>query len=290
MQGQDTAEIAVFVEDGDFMDAVFAEDVDDFHDVHRFGNINRLVDALFDDGRQGDDLILPDGGIVFLEDFADGNHADEIIQRAPADGQSIVVKGYQFLHHRFFRVFDIDPIDLGPVGHDITDVHVGQAEDAVYQFRFFFFKGPQFDALFQEQFDFIFRNGQDFRFIDAHDLRDHCRRPGQDPYDRCTEDGKVEHRPGQEAGDFFRLVDGDALGHDFAEDNRQIGDEGDDTRQADRIGIIFQSRNLGDVFRQGSGHFRAPVDTGEQADQGNAELDHGKHLIRIFTKFQDNSG
>lgn len=98
---------------------------------------------------------------------------------------------------------------------------------------------------------------------------------------------KIEHRPGQETGDFFRFVDGNALGYDFTEDDRQIGDEGDDARQADRIGIIFQAGDLGDVFRQGPGHFRAPVDTGEQADQGNAELDHGKHLIRIFTQFQD---
>ena len=201
-----------------------------------------------------------------------------------------MVKGYQFLHDCFFRIFDINPIDLGPVGHDITDVHVGQAEDAIYQFRFLFFKGPEFDALFQEQLDFIFCNGQDFRFIDAHDFRNHRRRPGQNPYDRCTENGKIEHRPGQETGDFFRFVDGDALGHDFTEDNRQVGNEGDDARQADRIGIGFQARNLGYILRQRAGHGGSAVNTGEQADQGNAELDHGKHLIRIFTKFQDNSG
>lgn len=71
MKGQDAAEVAVFIEDGDFMDAVFPEDVDDFHDVHRFGNVNRLMDTVFYDSRQGRRFLTANIFIIFLKDFTD---------------------------------------------------------------------------------------------------------------------------------------------------------------------------------------------------------------------------
>ena len=58
-----------------------------------------------------------------------------------------MIEGHQFIHHRRFRVFHVEPIDLGPVSHDVADIHIGQAKDAGYQFRFFFFKGSEFNAL-----------------------------------------------------------------------------------------------------------------------------------------------
>ncbi len=129
------------------MDAVFAKDVDDFHDVHRFRNINRFVDAFFYNNGQRRRFLMANIFIILLKDFTDRYHADEVIQRPPPDRKIIVIEGHQFIHHRRFRVFHVEPIDLGPVSHDVADVHIGQAKDAGDQLRFFFFKSPEFDAL-----------------------------------------------------------------------------------------------------------------------------------------------
>ena len=47
MERDDSAQATVFIEDGCFMDTVFAEGLDDFHDIHGFGNINGTAQAVF---------------------------------------------------------------------------------------------------------------------------------------------------------------------------------------------------------------------------------------------------
>ena len=125
------------------------------------------------------------------------------------------VEGDHFIHNRLVGIFYVNPVNLGAVGHNIADVHIGQAEYAVYQFGLFLFEGAQLRALLQKDFDFLFRYGLHLRLAHADDLRHQGRRSRQKPNEGRTDRTEIQHRPGQKAGDGFRLVDGDALRHDF---------------------------------------------------------------------------
>ena len=215
MKGQQAAEVAVFVEDGRFVDAVLAENRHDLHDIHRFGHEDWLLDARFDEGFHGHVFPRMDGVVIFLEDHVDRNHAEKFVERAPADGQVDVIEGDHFIHNRLVGIFYVNPVNLGAVGHNIADVHIGQAEYAVYQLGLFLFESAQLCALLQKDFDFLFRYGLHLRLAHADDLRHQGRRSRQKPNEGRTDRTEIQHRPGQKAGDGFRLVDGDALRHDF---------------------------------------------------------------------------
>jgi hypothetical protein len=91
-------------------------------------------------------------------------------------------------------------------------------------------------------------------------------------------------------GDAFRIAQRDLLGHEFADDQRTIGDEGDDHADAERVGDIGGNAGRNQRAGQAKAERGARKGAGKHADQRDADLDCGQELSRIGAERQSAAG
>lgn len=89
------------------------------------------------------------GLIILREYLVEGYNTDEFVNGTAADGNIDVMKRNESLHDTTFVVFQINPVYLRAVRHNITGIHIGKTKHALHQLRFFLAEGTQFGALLQ---------------------------------------------------------------------------------------------------------------------------------------------
>ena len=95
---------------------------------------------------------------------------------------------------------------------------------------------------------------------------------GAEPDDRLADRGEQRHRSGDEGGDALGIAEREALRHQLADDQRDIGGGDDDEGEGERTG------DVGEAGARARTSARAPEGgagegAGEDADQGDADLD-----------------
>ena len=80
------------------------------------------------------------------------------------------------------------------------------------------------------------------------------------------------HGLGDRHGDPLRVLQCQALRHQLADEQREVGDEPDDEDHRDRLAVRGDGRDTRQVPRHWLGERRAAVEAGHDADEGDADL------------------
>lgn len=98
------------------------------------------------------------------------------------------------------------------------------------------------------------------------------------------------HRPGDETGHALGVTQGDVLGHQFADDEREIGGQRHDHAERDAVGIAAVDAQALQPLRKRRRQRGAAERAGQDADQGDADLHRGQKAPRIFRQLQRPAG
>ncbi len=91
-------------------------------------------------------------------------------------------------------------------------------------------------ALFDEVGDLLLRGRGLHVLAEPEDFQHRIGGEGEEPDDGGGEHGQTGHRFGDEHGPALGIAQRDALGHEFADDEREIGDDRHDKAEAQGLG------------------------------------------------------
>ncbi|MNV34777.1 hypothetical protein D3C71_1262080 [compost metagenome] len=182
-------------------------------------------------------------------------------------------------------------------GHQAVGGTVAQAHDAIHHVALVGVDDARLVALGHQHADLFFRDRCRLGLAQADDAQHQLGGARQQPHAGGGNARQPAHRHRDKAGDVFRTGQGEAFWHQFAEDQRQVGDQRDGQHLADeaRIRLRFaDQREGGRQRREGrlqllgnrAANGVATVDTGQDADQGDADLHRGQEILWFFREFQ----
>jgi len=170
------------------------------------------------------------------------------------------------------RVVEAQGGHLAPGGHQRTDRPVAHAEHPVDDLLFDLLDLAALATLLNDGLDLFFRD-PGFGGLPAREEPEHeIGRMGEQPDERRGDCPGELHRNRHDLGDRFRIGQPDALGDQFTQHEREEGHDHQHDDEAERVGIGLEGRYAGDHGRHVVGDGLAAVDTGEQADQRDADL------------------
>jgi hypothetical protein len=117
--------------------------------------------------------------------------------------------------------------------------------------------------------------------------------PGGDleqPHRRRGDAGQRRHRRGHGGGDALGVAQRDLLGHELADDQREVGDHRDHDGHADRLGGAGPQAERPEVAREVPGQGGAAEGAGEHADQRDADLHAGEEAALVLEQAQGGAG
>ncbi len=139
-----------------------------------------------------------------------------------------------------------------------------------------------FGTLGDEHFDLLLGDGRFVVRFAGEEEQDGAGGKSEDGDDRRAEPGEGAHGLGYKGGDRFGIGEGDVLGNEFAEDQREIGDGEDDDGDGDGFTVLVEDRDgiqVGTELLRQRGSAESP---GEGADHGDADLNRGEKVVWIF--------
>ena len=171
------------------------------------------------------------------------------------------------------------------MGHDRLHRAVAQREDPADDLLFDLLHLAVLGPLLDDRADF--RLG-DLRFglAQSEQAGHACRALGEQPDERRGRGREQPHRAGHDLGHAFGGVHADPFGNQLAEDEREVGDDDDDgelRREGGRGDRNTQPRQLRARL---AGQRVARVDTREDADQRDADLDGREEPVRVPGEFE----
>ncbi len=98
------------------------------------------------------------------------------------------------------------------------------------------------------------------------------------------------HGGSDAGGDTLGIAQGDLLGHQFAQDQRQIGDDDDDEHHAQHIGDIGRDADGFQPIGEAQAQRGAGKGAGKHPNEGNADLDRGQELAGVFGEAERDGG
>ena len=154
-------------------------------------------------------------------------------------------------------------------------------EDAIHDVAFHTLYRARSGAFLDQMTDFIFRYLGNLAPCKAVDFQYGIGRPGQEGDGRRKNFREPAHRPGNGGRYRFRIGQRDTLRHEFAEDERQIGDDDDDDGESNRLGIGADKRPAGYSLTHRLRQRGTAKGTGKDANQCDADLNNGKEAARL---------
>ena len=124
----------------------------------------------------------------------------------------------------------------------------------------------------------------------AKQPQDQTARCIEKPDQRCSHLGQQCHGRRYTACNRFRLTQCDLLWHEFADNQRQIGDDHDHRTDANSIGKGWRQALPKKPARQTGTQRRAGKCTRQNADQRDADLDGGQETAGIIGKLDGHAG
>ena len=141
------------------------------------------------------------------------------------------------------RLLQIEPIDLGAGRHDRPHGTVGEMEHPLHHLVFRLLEHAGFSPLADQSADLLLG---EIRFAldrDAEQPQQGIGGASEQMHQRRSPARQPAHRPGDSTGDRFRVVEGDALGHQLPDHQRQIGDGADHQSKAEGLTPGTQGRD-----------------------------------------------
>ena len=126
--------------------------------------------------------------------------------------------------------------------------------------------------------------------VGAKARRHDPRQPGQERDDRAQEPADHIHRPGQDDREAVGVGEGQRLGHQLGEDDREGRKQDRDHDQRGAPGDLVQHRHVPEEALQPSHEVDGRVGGGQEADEGYRYLNHGQEAARIGRQSFDQPG
>ena len=134
------------------------------------------------------------------------------------------------------RVVEVDPVDIGARRHDATHRPVAEAHHARDHLALVRLDHAGGLRLGHDGLDLLLgHRALGLRAL-AEEAEDQLGRGIEQPDDRSTDPGDQRHQGRHRAGDPFRVLQRQVLGHEFADDDGEIGDGADHEAVAERLG------------------------------------------------------
>lgn len=209
--------------------------------------------------------------------------ADQPVERSFTDGIASVRLPTNEVADLIHRHIHIEPCDVAAVGHDRLHAAVTQREDTADDLLLDSLHSSVLGAFLHDRLDLGLRYGtvgiaqpeQTGNALDA--LR-------KEPYERGGDDRQHLHRAGHEFGDRLGGRHTDTLGNQLSEHDSQIGHHDHDERL--RYGSRIGNSPADEDFPQVVGDGRPRINTGQNTDQSNTDLDGRKKFVGIFRQLE----
>ena len=185
------------------------------------------------------------------------------------------------------RIVEVEPFDPRPRRHDGARPPVAEAQRHLDDRRLGVRDVPGRNPLAQHKGDLLVGDGGGSLAAHGQQAKHKIGRGAQEPLDRCSRPGNRSHEAAERSGNPLGMEQGDALWDEFAEDQREIGYADHDNRHADQMGVSRGEPVIGpelplELVAQGG----FPKSTGEDGDQGDADLDGREQSRGIRFQFE----
>ena len=280
----DAFEGAVFVDDEGHVDPRALQDLQRLQHRCRLRNEGRLGDQ-----RLHIDLAGRQQGVQQVLLVHQAQRVIDVVLARHDDAR--IGAGADFLAHHLLGVVQSDPEHLVARRHGHPHRTVAQAHDLLDHLLLFRFDQAGRGALGQNGRHLFLGHVRSVAILDAQQLQNARGRGGQQQdeglqHDRQRRDG-LGHLGRHRLGEDQRQ----ALGHQFADDQRDIGDAHDHHGGREEFRVLRQRRegdfqNAIQLARDG----RLTIGARQNADQGDAHLDRGQELSRFFRQLQRRPG
>ena len=265
MEGHHALEIAVLVHHQRHRRARFLEDLEGAQGGHRIRERRAARPTRPEVERASGQR----RGIEVL----DLDDADHMLRAALDHGKARIVAVVDLAAVLLLAVGEVEPFDLGARRHHRADATVAEAEHHLHDRRLGRLEMPGGRGLAQHQGDLFLGDGRRLARPDRHEPQHEVAGCAEEPLGRGGQPRHDLQQPGQAGGNVFGPAEGEALWHQFAEDQREIGDENDHHDEADRFGVLADPTGDSlEMLGQRVGKGGAAQDTGEHADHGDADL------------------
>ena len=262
-----------------------AEFVDD-EAVGRIGTLElfeRFIDALvlgkavgrFQNGGQTE--IRP---VNVTEEVFHVRCTGQFVRPAVGDGIDVVHVGAYLAQYLFGGVVRVEPHQFAAVCHDGVNVPVAEAEDALHDVVLDGLDLARVHAFADDGLNLLLRHFV-FALFEPYCFGHQCRALGKQPYQRRGHKRQRLHGPCHGFRYFFRHGHADAFWDELPEDERQVGDGDDDNRFGDAVSVWGQHLRACDDDREVGGESFARIETGQNADERDADLYGGQEPVRF---------
>ena len=216
--------------------------------------------------------------------------ADDVVDGAVADDQSRVSGVADGGGDVALGVGAVDPGELVAGGHDGADGLVGQAEETLDHVALLGFEHAVLGALGEDGLELLFGDALALLVAEAEEAEDGVRGAAEDPDDRGADAGHLLEPGGDEDGDAFGVAEGGAFGDEFADDEGEVGRRDDDGGEGQGGGEGGQGGEGVQPVLKVLGDAGAAEDAGQDADEGDADLDGGEEALGVVGKGEGDGG
>ncbi len=230
------------------------------------------------------DHVEAPGARHLVEQVLGVDDALDLVEALPARRIARMAAFGDLLADGLGRVVEVDPVHFDTRRHHAPDRAVGKAQHALDHVALGHVEHAGLRALRDHALHLLLRHRALALLRDAQEAG---KRPGgnaEEPHDGGAGDGEPRHDRGNGGGDALGIVEGDALWHQLADDEREIGDGDHD--QGERDGIGVGAERLLPHQAQRLGQRGAGKGAGEDADQSDADLHGGEKTRRLFEQLQ----
>ena len=208
-----------------------------------------------------------------------------MVDPAFADGINGVGFAHDLFLDRILRVVYFEPDDIAPVCHEGGDVAVAEVEYPFDDLLFGLLYGALFGAFADDGLNFLFRDVV-IGSLDVQESEQEACCLVEEPYERPGEGDEQSHWSGHPFGDRFGGVEAQAFREQFSQDEGEEGEQDHDDGGGCRYSIRFDGRHPLQQAHDVINDLIAGINTGEDTDQGDADLDGGQEGVRMAGQFK----
>ena len=214
--------------------------------------------------------------------FANLDDSHDVLDRAASHRQQRMMAVAQHRYDLFVRVLKIDPHDVGARRHDRAHRPVAKPQHGGDHAPLVALDHARGRSFGDQRLDLFFRDGRLLAGVAADEAEHEPGRGIQQPDDGRGDAREHVHGRRDGARDPLGIAQREILGNQFADHDREIGDQPDhdgvaDCGRRERAQPVF-AKCVGEHV----GQRRAGKHAGENADHGDADLDGRQEAARIL--------
>ena len=209
-----------------------------------------------------------------------------MVEVAPAGREDVVAGGDNRLALLLQRLVEVHPAHAQAWRHQIVDALVAEPEDAIDDLALGGLHDPRLSPLPDQDGDLLLRDSRVGRGLHPEHAQDGAGGEAEEADQRARHARQPAHRARYQRGDRLGVAERQLLGHQFADDQREVGDDGDRDPEADLVAVGGQAGYPRDAAPDRGPQAVATECAGEDADQGDADLHRGEEAAGVVRQVE----